>query len=71
MTCLVNERVALAPVRRTFADRRVIFTKGDWTRQERKISALLLGQARDGLPLYLFYPSDGGAPTVLALVLSR
>jgi thiol:disulfide interchange protein DsbD len=73
VTCLVNERVALAPeaVRRAFADRHVAYMKGDWTRQDPEISAFLRGQGRDGVPLYVFYPADGGAPTVLPQILTQ
>jgi thiol:disulfide interchange protein DsbD len=73
VTCLVNERIALAPeaVRRAFADRHVAYMKGDWTRQDPQISAFLRDQGRDGVPLYLFYPGDGGAPTVLPQILTQ
>jgi thiol:disulfide interchange protein DsbD len=73
VTCLVNERIALAPdaVRRAFADRHVAYMKGDWTRQDPAISAFLRDQGRDGVPLYLFYPGDGGAPTVLPQILTQ
>lgn len=58
VTCLVNERVALAPdaVRRAFADRNVAYLKGDWTRGDPEITAFLRSHARDGVPLYVFYP---------------
>jgi len=73
VTCLVNERVALAPaaVRQAFADRHVVTMRGDWTRQDPEITAFLRGQGRDGVPLYLFYPGDGGEPTVLPQILTR
>ena len=73
VTCLVNERVALAPdaVRRAFADRHVAYMKGDWTRQDPEISAFLRDQGRDGVPLYLLYPGDGGAPRVLPQILTQ
>jgi thiol:disulfide interchange protein DsbD len=73
VTCLVNERVALAPepVHRAFADRHVAYMKGDWTRRDPEISAFLRNQGRDGVPLYLFYPADGGAPTVLPQILTQ
>jgi len=73
VTCLVNERIALAPetVQRAFADRHIAYMKGDWTRQDPEISAFLRDQGRDGVPLYLFYPGDGGAPTVLPQILTQ
>jgi thiol:disulfide interchange protein DsbD len=45
--------------------------KGDWTRQDPEISAFLRDQGRDGVPLYVFYPADGGAPTVLPQILTQ
>jgi thiol:disulfide interchange protein len=73
VTCLVNERMALAPqaVRRAFMDRRVVYLKGDWTRQDPEITAFLRRNGRDGVPLYVFYPADGGMPTVLPQILTR
>jgi len=63
ITCLVNERVALAPdaVRRQFAQRRIVYLKGDWTRQDPEITAFLRQHGRDGVPLYVFYPPRGPA----------
>ncbi len=73
VTCLVNERLALAPeaVRRAFAERGVVYMKGDWTRQDEKITAFLRRQGRDGVPLYVFYPAGGGAPSVLPQILTE
>ena len=57
VTCLVNERIALAPasVQARFAGG-VAYLKGDWTRQDPEISAFLSEHGRDGVPLYVFYP---------------
>ena len=73
VTCLVNERLALAPetVRRAFVDRHVVYMKGDWTRQDPEITAFLRSHARDGVPLYVFYPGDGAAPSVLPQILTE
>jgi thiol:disulfide interchange protein DsbD len=73
VTCLVNERVALAPatVRRAFADRHVTLLQGDWTRRNPEITAFLHALNRDGVPLYVFYPGNGGAPTVLPQILTE
>jgi thiol:disulfide interchange protein DsbD len=73
VTCLVNERVALAPeaVRRAFAARGVVYLKGDWTRQNPEITAFLRDQGRDGVPLYVFYPADGGAARLLPQILTE
>ena len=71
-TCLVNERVALSPqpVRDAFAKRDVAYLKGDWTRQDPQITAFLREHGRDGVPLYVFYPGGGGAPSVLPQILT-
>ncbi len=71
-TCLVNERVALSPqpVRDAFAHRDVAYLKGDWTRQDPQITAFLREHGRDGVPLYVFYPAGGGAPSVLPQILT-
>lgn len=73
VTCLVNERVALspAPVRKAFADHRVAYLKGDWTRGDPAITAFLQAHARDGVPLYVLYPSGLGGPTVLPQILTE
>ena len=73
VTCLVNERVALAPavVRRAFTDRHVAYLKGDWTRGDPEITTFLRGHARDGVPLYIFYPPAPAAPTVLPQILTE
>ena len=73
VTCLVNERIALAPaaVRRAFADRHVAYLKGDWTRQTPEITAFLRQHGRDGVPLYVFFPGNGGSAHVLPQILTQ
>ena len=58
VTCLVNERVAISSdaVRRAFAEHHVAYLKGDWTRQDPKITAYLRQNGREGVPLYVYYP---------------
>ncbi len=62
ITCLVNERVALSTeeVRDAFAREGVVYMKGDWTRQDPRITELLKQHDRSGVPLYLFYPAGAG-----------
>ncbi|OWQ85164.1 hypothetical protein CDN99_23335 [Roseateles aquatilis] len=62
ITCLVNERVALSTgeVKSAFSTQGVTYMKGDWTRQDPRITALLKQHGRSGVPLYLFYPAGGG-----------
>jgi thiol:disulfide interchange protein DsbD len=73
VTCLINERVALSTsrVRDAFAERGVVYMKGDWTRQDPAISAFLSAQGRDGVPLYLVFSPGRDAPSVLPQVLTE
>jgi len=73
VTCLVNERVAIAtdPVQRAFAAGDVAYLKGDWTRQNPAITDFLRQYGRDGVPLYVFYPAGGAAPEVLPQILTH
>ena len=59
ITCLVNERIALAPaaVRVAFEERKIVYLKGDWTRQDHAITIFLREHGRDGVPLYVFFPA--------------
>ena len=63
ITCLVNERVALSTdeVRTAFEKQGVTYLKGDWTRQDPRITELLKQHDRSGVPLYLFYPAGTGS----------
>ena len=71
VTCLVNERIALSPaaVRASFAQHKVAYLKGDWTRQDAAITAFLRDHDRSGVPLYVYYPAEG-APEVLPQILT-
>jgi thiol:disulfide interchange protein len=73
VTCLVNERVAIGTdeVRKAFAADDVTYLKGDWTRQDPEITAFLRQNGRDGVPLYVFFPADGGQPEVLPQILTE
>jgi thiol:disulfide interchange protein DsbD len=73
VTCLVNERVALAQpaVRQGFAARDVAYLKGDWTLQDAAITRFLHSHGRDGVPLYVLYPPGHAAPVVLAQILTE
>jgi thiol:disulfide interchange protein DsbD len=72
VTCLVNERVALAPeaVQQAFAKHHVAYLKGDWTRQDAGITAYLRAHGRSGVPLYVYYPA-GGEGEVLPQILTE
>jgi thiol:disulfide interchange protein/DsbC/DsbD-like thiol-disulfide interchange protein len=73
VTCLVNERVAIAtgPVQRAFAAADVAYLKGDWTRQDPAITTFLQQNGRDGVPLYVFYPAHAAQPQVLPQILTE
>ncbi len=62
ITCLVNERVALSTpeVKAAFQAQGITYLKGDWTRQDPRITELLARHGRSGVPLYLFYPAGNG-----------
>lgn len=72
ITCKVNEGVALNTdaVREALATNDVVYMKGDWTRRDENITAYLSEFERNGVPLYVLYPHDGGQPRVLPQVLS-
>jgi thiol:disulfide interchange protein DsbD len=64
ITCLANERVALSrdEVKQAFATLGVAYLKADWTKPDPAIEAALAEHGRAGVPLYLFYPPQKGAP---------
>ena len=71
VTCLINERVALDSdaVRQAFTARGIVALKGDWTRQNPEITALLQQFGRSGVPLYLLYGGKG-EPVILPQILT-
>ena len=73
ITCQANERLVLrsAAVRSAFAAKNVAGLKGDWTRGDAAITALLQAQGRDGVPLYLLYPPGEGSPLLLPQILTE
>lgn len=73
ITCLVNEKVAFsgARVREAFARRHVAYLIADWTNRNPEITTLLQENGRSGVPLYLYYPSGGGAARTLPQILTE
>ena len=73
ITCLVNERTALATdqVRGAMREQGIVYLKGDWTNQDPEITAFLRTFGRDGLPFYVFYPAGRNEPIILPSVLSE
>ena len=47
------------------------YLKGDWTRQDPAITEYLRQNGRDGVPLYVFYPANGGPPAILPQILTE
>lgn len=72
VTCLVNERVALNTdaVREAMAANNIVYLKGDWTRRDSVITEYLARYERNGVPLYVLYPHNGGQPRVLPQILT-
>jgi thiol:disulfide interchange protein DsbD len=71
ITCLLNERAALASaaVQAAFAAKGITYLKGDWTRRNPEITRLLEKHGRSGVPLYLLYAGEG-EPAVLPQILT-
>ena len=69
LTCLVNERNALADptVQALFRDKGVTLMKGDWTNRDPAITKALAAFDRAGVPLYLVYSSKTGPSNPLVL----
>jgi thiol:disulfide interchange protein DsbD len=72
ITCKVNERVALrsSEVAQAFKTAGITYLKGDWTKANPEITALLEKFGRAGVPLYLYYPGHGAEPRVLPQLLT-
>ena len=72
VSCKVNERVAIerASTRDAFAKAGVITLRGDWTLRDAEIARFLAGQGAAGVPLYLWYPAEGGAAQQLPQILT-
>lgn len=72
ISCLVNERVALSrpEVKDAFAKAGIAYLKGDWTREDPAITAVLKAHGRSGVPLYLFYAPGAAEAQVLPQILT-
>jgi thiol:disulfide interchange protein DsbD len=72
VTCQVNERLAFstAQVAQAFKAAGAVYLVADWTNRDGAIAAALKDQDRIGVPLYLVYGADGGAPKVLPQLLT-
>lgn len=72
LTCKVNEQVAIEreETKNAFTKANVVVLKGDWTRRDPAITRYLTEQGAAGVPLYVWYPADGGEPRQLPQVLT-
>lgn len=72
ITCLVNERTSLSSeaIRKDFADKGIVYLKGDWTRRNPEITRVLERFGRSGVPLYVLY-RRGAEPEVLPQILTE
>lgn len=73
ITCLANEKIALdtEPVQNALNKAGISYLKGDWTNHDASITALLKKHRRNGIPLYLLYPPDGGEVKILPQLLTQ
>jgi thiol:disulfide interchange protein DsbD len=73
VTCQVNEKVALSgsKVAEAFKAQNAVLLKADWTNRDPVIAKALAEFNRVGVPLYLVYPKNGGAPVVLPQLLTE
>jgi thiol:disulfide interchange protein DsbD len=72
VTCQFNEQAAIntAEAVKAFQRTGAIYLKADWTNRDAAIAKALADQGRVGVPLYLVYGADGGAPKVLPQLLT-
>jgi thiol:disulfide interchange protein len=72
VTCQVNEQTALntSEAVKAFQRTGAVYLKADWTNRDNAIAKALADQGRVGVPLYLVYGKDGGAPQVLPQLLT-
>jgi thiol:disulfide interchange protein len=73
VTCQVNKRLVLGrdTVMDGFRARDIALLRADWTNQEPEITAALKELGRSGVPVYVFYPANGGAPLLLPELLTE
>ena len=72
ITCLANERVALASeaFEADLSRHGIVYLKGDWTHRDPAITAYLARYGRNGVPLYVVYPRGTGDGEVLPQLLT-
>lgn len=72
ITCQVNRKVALdtEETHALFAQKNIVFMEADWTRRNPEITDFLKRFGAQGVPLYVYFPPDQGAPRVLPQLLT-
>ncbi len=72
ITCQVNAKTAIhtQTVMDAFKEQDITYMVADWTRQNDDISNFLKSFGYQGVPLYVFYPANNGAPVVLPQLLT-
>ena len=72
ITCKVNERVALRDVAiaDAFAAQDITYLVADWTNRDEEITQWLERYDRSGVPLYVYYPPNGGDAVILPQLLT-
>lgn len=71
LTCKINERVALenATTKALFAEKNIALLIADWTTRDAAITDYLASFGRNGVPLYVYYPTNA-EPVVLPQLLT-
>jgi thiol:disulfide interchange protein DsbD len=72
ITCKANERIALSGDRfeELLSKHGVQLIKADWTNPSPEVDALIARFDRQGVPLYAYFPGDGGPVQLLPQVLT-
>lgn len=72
ITCKVNEKVALSKpeVKAAFTSKNITLLVADWTRGDPQITEYLKSFERSGVPIYVYYPPNGGEPKLLPQILT-
>lgn len=73
LTCQVNEKAVLSSrvFKEALARTGTVYMVADSTNYNADIEQAMAQLGRDGLPLYLLYPADGGAPLILPQLLRK
>ena len=72
LSCKVNERSTLGTDKFAdlIAETGTVYLKGDWTNEDPAITVFLKQHQAVGVPLYVYFPADGGAAVKLPTVLT-